>query len=169
VASAWLARHGLVDTGPTPALAAPGWRALVGVPYVVFTGASVAGALALTLGALTVDDPQVRYAAVALLIGLGGVTAGIAVRIRHLLTRPVVAEDVESLTADVVMRIEDAREASAPTVLWSLPMVVLFGTAPAWWNVASLALVAGGLVALVAIQMRTPGVGAAARRAMATQ
>jgi hypothetical protein len=251
LAEAWLARHGLVDTRPTPALAArlavrqratvvdavmlagliiavaltrayglfpdvpsrtplvmlaalmgamvvgrwwidrwvrrvdhragagltrraahtvpPGWRAVVGVPHMAFAGVTVGGALALALGALAVDEPEVRYAGVALLIGLVGGAAAIAVRIRHLLTRPVVAEDSESLTADVVMRIEDARETTSPTALWSLPVVILFGTAPVWWNVASMALVLGGLVALIAIQARTPRAAAAARQAMAAR
>jgi hypothetical protein len=147
----------------------PGWRAVVGVPRMASAGATIAGAVALALGARAVDEADVRYAGAALLIGLAGGSAAIAVRIRHLLTRPVVAEDAESLTADVVMRIEDAREATAPTALWSLPVVVLFGTAPVWWNVASVALVIAGLAALVAIQARTPSAGAAARQAMAVR
>jgi hypothetical protein len=147
----------------------PGWRAVVGVPHMAFAGATIAATLALAFSALTVDDSEIRYAAAALLIGVAGGAAAIAVRIQHLLTRPVVAEDAESLTADVVMRIEDAREATAPTALWSLPVVILFGTAPVWWNVASVALVLGGLVALVAIQARTPSAGAAARQAMAVR
>jgi hypothetical protein len=137
LAGAWLARHGLGDTRPTPALATrlavrrladvavdrraaaglvrrathpvpPGWRTVVGVPQLTFVVASTGGALALAASALTVDDAEVRYGAVALLIGLTGVAAGIAVRIWHLLTRPVVADGEDTLTADLVMRIEDA-------------------------------------------------------------
>src|SRR6185436_14823800 len=115
---------------------------------------------------LAVDDPRVREAAVVLLIGLSGVAAGVAVRIWHLLTRPVVADGEDTLTADLVMRIEDAREATTPTFQWTLPVVVLFGTAPGWWNVLSVALVIGGLIAFLAANRRTPSVAAAARHAM---
>jgi hypothetical protein len=45
--------------------------------------------------------------------------------------------------------------------------VLLFGTTPVWLGAASLVLVIGGTVALVAIHARTPKIGAAARRAMA--
>jgi hypothetical protein len=152
-------------THPAP----PGWRDVVGVPYAAFTAGSAAGALALAVSALTVEDPKVRYAAVVLIIGLCGVVGAFAVQIRHLLTRPVVAEDEYSLTADLIMRIEDARQTNVASVLWSLPVVLLFGTAPAWWNVASMALVVGGLVALIAIQARTPTADATARQAMAAR
>jgi hypothetical protein len=71
------------------------------------------------------------------------------------------------LTADLAMRIEDGRTATTPGVLWSLPVVLLFGTAPGWLSAASIVLVVAGVVALAAISARTPKVGAAARRAMA--
>jgi hypothetical protein len=145
----------------------PDWRAVLGVPLVVFTLATVAGALALGLSALALDTPVMRDAAVVLLIGLSGVLAAGAVQIRHLLTRPVVADDEASLTADLAMRIEDGRTATTPGVLWSLPVVLLFGTAPGWLSAASIVLVVAGVVALAAISARTPKVGAAARRAMA--
>lgn len=145
----------------------PGWREMLGVPYAVFAAATVAGALALAVSALAFDYAGVRDAAVVLLIGLFGVVAGAAVQIRHLLTRPVVADDEESLTADLVMRIEDGRAANALSVVMSLPVLVLFGFAPGWWNAASLFLVIAGTVALVVISARTPRVGALARRAMA--
>jgi hypothetical protein len=43
------------------------------------------------------------------LIGRAGTVIGDALHLRHVLTRPVVAEDEGSLMADVVMRVEDAR------------------------------------------------------------
>jgi len=151
-------------THPVP----PGWRTVVGVPQLTFVVASTGGALALAASALTVDDAEVRYGAVVLLIGLTGVAAGIAVRIGHLLTRPVVADGEDTLTADLVMRIEDGRQATTPTFQWTLP-VVLFGPAPGWWGALFVALVVGGLVAFVAIQRRTPHAAAAARHAMAAR
>jgi hypothetical protein len=152
-------------THPVP----PGWRTIVGLPRLVFVVASTGGALALAASALALDDPGVRDAAVVLLIGLVGAAAAVAVRIWHLLTRPVVADDADTLTADLIMRIEDARDATTPSLQWSLPMVLVFGTAPAWWNAVAVALVIGGVIALLAIQVRTPSVAAAARQAMATR
>jgi hypothetical protein len=90
-------------------------------------------------------------------------------RLRHVLARPVVAEDEASLTADVIMRVEDARELTSPAVLWSLPVVLLFGSAPGWWNAASLAVVILGLVALVAIHARAPRCATTARAAMSAR
>ncbi|WP_327002012.1 hypothetical protein OHA72_43870 [Dactylosporangium sp. NBC_01737] len=101
-----------------------------------------------------------------LLVCLAGVAAGAGLQLRRLLARPVVAEDEVSLTADVIMRIEDAREVAAPTVLWSLPVVLLLGIAPGWWNAASVAVVVIGASALVVIRSRTPAGVAAARQAM---
>ncbi|MFJ2028429.1 hypothetical protein [Streptosporangium sp. NPDC087985] len=147
----------------------PGWRAVLGRPYAAFAVVTFCGALVLAVSALTVQDSAVRYAAVVLLVGLFGVGVGAALRLRELLVRPVVAEDEVSLTADVVMRVEDARELTAPTVLWALPVVLLFGSAPGWWNVASLAFVVLGVVACVVIQVRTPPSVAVARRAMSAQ
>ena len=99
----------------------PGWRAMLGRPYAAFTVATFAGAMVLAASALAVPDSTVRYAAFILLVGLLGVAVGVALQLRDLLTRPVVAEDEVSLTADVIMRIEDARELTAPTVPWALP------------------------------------------------
>ncbi|WP_066942250.1 hypothetical protein [Microtetraspora fusca] len=144
----------------------PGWRAVLGRPYAAFAVVTFCGALVLAVSALTVQDSAVRYAAVVLLVGLFGVGVGAALRLRELLVRPVVAEDEVSLTADVVMRVEDARELTAPAVLWALPVVLLFGSAPGWWNVAALAFVILGVVACVVIQVRTPPSVAVARRAM---
>ncbi|RCG22444.1 hypothetical protein DQ384_35640 [Sphaerisporangium album] len=147
----------------------PGWRAVLGRPYALFASATFAGAAALALSALTVQDSTVRYAAFVLLVGLFGVGAGVALQLRDLLARPVVAEDETSLTADVIMRVEDARELATPTVLWALPVVLLFGSAPGWWNGASLVFVVAGLVTCAAIQARTPPGAAVARRAMSAR
>ncbi|WP_312888404.1 hypothetical protein [Nonomuraea rhodomycinica] len=144
----------------------PGWRTVLGRPFAAFALATFAGALVLAVSALTVQDAVVRHAAWVLLIGLAGVGAGVVVHLRDLLARPVVAEDEVSLTADVIMRIEDAREVAVPTVLWVLPVVLLFGFAPAWWNVASLLFMFVGLAACVAIQARTPSSATVARRVM---
>jgi hypothetical protein len=103
-----------------------------------------------------------------MLVGLAGVAAGFALQLRDLLVRPVVAEDEVSLMADVVMRVEDARELTRPSVAWVLPMVLPFGTAPAWWNAASIGFVILGLIALILIQMRTPPIATVARQAMST-
>ncbi|GAA2284411.1 hypothetical protein GCM10010149_32330 [Nonomuraea roseoviolacea subsp. roseoviolacea] len=144
----------------------PGWRAVLGRPFAAFALATFAGALVLAVSALTVQDETVRHAALVLLIGLAGVGAGVVLHLRDLLARPVVAEDEVSLTADVIMRVEDAREIAAPTVLWALPVVLLFGAAPGWWNVASLLFMFVGLAACVAIRARTPSSTTVARRVM---
>ncbi|MEU8171693.1 hypothetical protein AB0C14_02355 [Microbispora hainanensis] len=150
-------------------LVQPGWRAVLGRPYAVFAVATFAGAMVLAGSALAVPDPTVRRLAVVLLIGLLGVTAIIAMQLRHLLRRPVVAEDEESLTADVIMRVEDARDLTTPNVQWSLPMVLLFGTAPGWWSAASAAYLILGLLACVALHARTPSSATVARRAMSAR
>ncbi|GAA3792704.1 hypothetical protein GCM10022226_09970 [Sphaerisporangium flaviroseum] len=147
----------------------PGWRTVLGRPYAVFAVATFAGAMVLTGSALAVPDPTVRQLAVVLLIGLLGVTAILAVQLRHLLRRPVVAEDEESLTADVIMRVEDARELTTPNVQWSLPMVLLFGTAPGWWSAAAVVYLLLSLVALVVLHARTPSSATVARRAMSVR
>ncbi|MGW4423251.1 hypothetical protein [Streptosporangium sp. NPDC004631] len=147
----------------------PGWRAVLGRPYAVFAVATFAGAMVLAGSALAVPDPTVRQRAVVLLIGLLGVTAIIAMQLRHLLRHPVVAEDEESLTADVIMRVEDARALTTPSVQWSLPMVLLFGTAPGWLSAASVAYLILGLVASIALQARTPPSATVARRAMSVR
>ncbi|GAA4079310.1 hypothetical protein [Nonomuraea soli] len=144
----------------------PGWQEVLGRPYAAFVAATVAGAMALAGSALGVPDPTVRHMAVVLLICLLGGSAVMVLQLRHLLRRPVVAEDEESLTADVIMRIEDARELTMPSVQWSLPMVLVFGFAPAWWGAAAVAYVLVGLGAFVAIQRRMPSSAVAARQAM---
>jgi hypothetical protein len=147
----------------------PGWRAVLGRPYAVFALATFAGAIALTASALAVADPTVRQLAVVVLIGLFGATAITALQLRHLIRCPVVAEDEESLTADVVMRVEDARELVTPNVQWSLPMVLLFGTAPGWWGAAAIAYLLLGLAALIALHARTPSSAAVARRVVSNR
>jgi uncharacterized integral membrane protein len=147
----------------------PGWRAVLGRPYAVFTAATFAGAIVLTGSALAVPDPTVRRPAVVLLIGLLGATAIFALQLRHLLRHPVVAEDEESLTADVIMRVEDARVLATPNVQWALPMVLLFGTAPGWWSAASVAYLVLGLVAFIVLNTRTPSSATVARQAMSNR
>ncbi|MDF5755139.1 hypothetical protein [Spongiactinospora sp. TRM90649] len=147
----------------------PDWRTLLGRPYAVFTAAAFAGAMALAGSALAVPDPTVRQVAVVLLIGLLGLTAINAMQLRHLLRHPVVAEDEESLTADVIMRVEDARDLTTPSVQLSLPMVLLFGTAPGWWGAAAVAYLILSMVALVALRFKTPSSAAVARQAMSAR
>ncbi|GAA1758060.1 hypothetical protein GCM10009734_77870 [Nonomuraea bangladeshensis] len=165
---AWVRR---IDRGAGAALARrathpvqPGWRVLLGRPYALWAAGTYAAALALTGSALTLDGAGVRQAALVLLVALAGVGAVALLQVRDLLARPVVAEDELSLTADVIMRIEDARESTSPGTVWCLPMVLLFGMAPGWWRAASLSLVLLGLAALVVIQTRTPDSAAMARR-----
>lgn len=150
-------------------LVQPGWQAVLGRPYAIFAVATFAGAMVLAGSALAVPDPTVRQQAIVLLIGLLGVSAIITMQLRHLLRHPVVAQDEESLTADVIMRVEDARELTTPSVQWSLPMVLLFGTAPAWWSAASIAYLILGLAACVALHARTPSSTTVARRAMSVR
>ncbi|WP_062347091.1 hypothetical protein [Herbidospora yilanensis] len=146
----------------------PGWRTVLGLPYAVFAAAVFAGSILLAGSALAVPDPTVRELTVVMLIGLVGVYAISALQLRHLLRHPVVAEDEESLTADVVMRVEDARELTTPSVQWSLPMVLLVGTAPGWWSAAALAYVVVSLAAFATLRTRTPSSATVARRVVTT-
>ncbi|MBT2226325.1 hypothetical protein [Nonomuraea sp. NEAU-A123] len=141
----------------------PGWRALLGRPYAAFAVGTLAGSFALGASALAVNEGTARQAAVVLLVAVAGVGVGAALQVRELLARPVVAEDEVSLTADVIMRVEDARESTTPGTLWSLPMVLLFGSAPDWWNAASIGFLLLGLAAYIAVQVRTPCAAAMAR------
>jgi hypothetical protein len=142
----------------------PGWRALLGRPHAVLVAGTFVGAFALGASALVVGEGTARYAAVVVLVAVVGVGVGEALQLRELLARPVVAEDEVSLMADVIMRIEDARESTVPTVLWSLPVALLFGSAPGWWNAASVGFVVLGMAAYIAVQFRTPGAAAVARK-----
>ena len=144
-----------------------GWRTVLGLPRAVFAAATFAGAAALAVGALTLRDPTARYAAVILLIGLGGLAAGVVVQLRHLLTYPVVADDQASLTADVIMRVEDARVGAVPTAVWSvwsLPVVSVFGTAFGWWRAAWRAFIVLSVIAQALIEARTTRSVMVARR-----
>jgi hypothetical protein len=140
-----------------------GWRTVLGVPRAAFAVATFAGAVVLAIGSLAMPDSTARYAAVVLLIGLCGVAVVMVVQLRHVLTHPAVADDEDSLTADVIMRVEDARDVSAPTVVWSLPVVSVFSTAFGWWNAAWLVFIVLSVIALALIDARTPRSGAVAR------
>jgi hypothetical protein len=142
-----------------------GWRTVLGRSFAAFATVTFAGALALALSVLTVSDSTARYAAVVLLIALCGVAVGTVVQLRHILTHPVVADDQDSLTADVIMRVEDARDAAAPTVVWCLPIVSVFSSTPGWWGAAWLVFVVLGAVLLALIHARTPSSGTVARHA----
>jgi hypothetical protein len=146
-----------------------GWPAVLGRPYAIFTVATFAGALLLAVSVLPVSDSDLRYGAIVVLISLAGAGAGVIMQLRQVLASPAVAEDEASLTADVVMRVEDARALVTPSLVWTLPAIFLYGESLGWWNAVSLALVVAGVLALWLIQIRTTGVGTAARRAMATR
>jgi hypothetical protein len=140
-----------------------GWRTVLGWPRAAFAVTTFAGAMVLAVGALTMQDSTARYAAVVLLIGLCGVAVGMVVQLRHILTHPVVADDQVSLTADVIMRVEDARDVAVPTVVWSLPVMSVFSTASGWWNAAWLIFVVLSVITLALINARTAPSGMVAR------
>jgi flagellar biosynthesis protein FliQ len=144
-----------------------GWPAVLGRPYAVFTVATFTGAVLLAVSVLPVSDAGLRYGAIVVLIGLAGAGAGIIMQLRQVLASPAVAQDEASLTADVIMRVEDARGLVTPSLVWSLPAIFLYGESLGWWNAVSLALVVAGAIALCLIEVRATGVGTAARRAMA--
>ncbi|WP_067812727.1 hypothetical protein [Actinomadura kijaniata] len=144
-----------------------GWPAVLGRPYTLFTVATFTGALLLALSVLPIPDSGLRAGAVTVLIGLAAAGAGTILQLRQVLASPAVAEDEVSLTADVIMRVEDARALVTPSLVWSLPAIFLYGESLGWWNGVALALVAAGAVALWLIESRSDGVAAAARRAMA--
>ena len=144
-----------------------GWPAVLGRPYAVFTAATFAGALLLAMSVLPISDPDLRAGAAVVLIGLAGAGAGIVLQLRQVLTSPAVAEDETSLTADVIMRVEDARALVAPSLVWSLPAIFLYGDSLGWWNAVAIGLVPAGVIALALIHSRTSGVAATARQALA--
>lgn len=146
-----------------------GWPAVLGRPYAVFAVASFAAALLLAVSVLPVSDSGLRSGAIVVLIGLAGAGVGVIMQLRQVLASPAVAEDEASLTADVIMRVEDARALVTPSLVWSLPGIFLYGDSLGWWNAVSMALVVAGAIALCLIRIRTTGVGTAARRAMATR
>jgi hypothetical protein len=142
-----------------------GWRTVLGWPRAAFAVATFAGATALAIGSLTVQDSAARYAGVVLLIALCGVAVGMVVQLRHVLTRPVVADDEASLAADVLMRVEDAREVATPTVVWCLPVVSVLGSGLGWLTTAWLVFVALSALTLVLITAWTARSGTVARHA----
>ncbi|QNP67820.1 hypothetical protein [Streptomyces genisteinicus] len=150
----------------------PGWRTVLGAPRAALAAATFAVAIGLAVGALTVREPDVRYGAAVLLVALCAVAAMTALQLRHVLTHPTVADDEAALTADLTLRVEDARAVSAPTLVWCLPWylpAVSEDSALGWWTAAWLALVAGGAVALVSITVadwrrRRPGAVHGGRR-----
>ncbi|MFB6394618.1 hypothetical protein [Polymorphospora lycopeni] len=146
-----------------------GWRTVLGWPRAAFAAATFAGATALAIGALTLRNSTARYAAVILLIGLCGLAVGIVVQLRHVLTHPVVADDEVSLTADVIMRVEDARVGAVPTSVWSvwsLPVVSVFSTAFGWWNAAWIVFIVLSVIAQALIEARTARIAMVARHVM---
>lgn len=146
-----------------------GWPAVLGRPYAIFTAAAFTSAVLLAVSVLPVSDSGLRYGAIVVLIGLAGTGAGTIMQLRQVLASPAVAEDEASLTADVIMRVEDARALVTPSLVWSLPAIFLYGESLGWWNAVSLVLVVAGALALSLIQIRGAGAGTAARRAMATR
>jgi hypothetical protein len=144
-----------------------GWRTVLGWPRAAFAITTFAGAAALAIGALTLPDATARYAGIVLLIGLCGLAVGIAVQLRHVLTHPVVADDEVSLTADVLMRVEDARVGAVPTAVWtvwSLPVVSVFSTAFGWWSAAWIVFIILSVIAQILIESRTARTATVARQ-----
>jgi hypothetical protein len=129
----------------------PGWRTVLGVPRAALLAVTYAGTAVLAIAALTTRDTAARYAAFILLIALCGVAVGTAVQLRHVLTHPVVADDEGSLQADLLMRVEDAREVAVPTVVWSLPVVSVFESGLDPWNTGWLVFIVLSVIALALI------------------
>jgi hypothetical protein len=146
-----------------------GWPAVLGGPYAVFTIATFTAALLLAVSVLPVPDSGLRHGAIVVLIGLAGAGAGIVLQLRRVLASPAVAEDEASLTADVIMRVEDARALVTPSLVWSLPAIFLYGESLGWWNAVALALVVAGALAWWLLHLRTTGVATAARRSLAAR
>jgi hypothetical protein len=146
-----------------------GWPAVLGRPYFVFTIATFASAVLLAVSVLPVSDAGLRTGAIVVLISLAGAGAGTIMQLRQVLASPAVADDEASLTADVIMRVEDARALVTPSLVWSLPPIFLYGESLGWWNAVALGLVVAGAIAFALLHLRTAGVGTAARRAMATR
>ncbi|MCF1599390.1 hypothetical protein [Streptomyces muensis] len=132
-----------------------GWRTVLGRPRAAFATATFMGAALLAIATLATQDSTARYPALVLLIALGGVAVGMIVQLRHVLTHPTVADDEVSLTADVIMRIEDARNVATPTAVWCLPVVSVFATALGWWITAWFAFIALSALTHSLITLRT--------------
>jgi hypothetical protein len=146
-----------------------GWQAVLGRPLAVFTVATYAAALLLAASVLPIADPGLRNGAIVVLVSLVGAGAGLIMQLSQVLASPAVADDEASLTADVIMRIDDARALVTPALVWSLPPIFLYGASLGWWNVVSLALVVVGGIAFSVIQLRSKDIGTAARRARAAR
>ncbi|MEV5595312.1 hypothetical protein [Streptomyces sp. NPDC052496] len=146
-----------------------GWRTVLGPPHAAFAAATFAGATALAVRALAEQDSTAQYAALVLLIGLCGIAVGMVVQLRHILTHPVVADDEVSLTADVIMRVEDARYVATPSVVWCLPAVSVLATGLGRWTAAWLAFVALSVIALALITARTARSSTVAQHAMSAR
>jgi hypothetical protein len=146
-----------------------GWAAVPGRPYIAFALATHAGALLLAASVLPLPDADLRNGAIVVLISLTGAGTGIVMQLRQVLRSPAVADDEASLTADVIMRVEDSRALVTPSLAWTLPAIFLYGESLGWWNAVALALVVAGAIALALIHVRTVGVGPTARQAMATR
>ncbi|MDG4837651.1 hypothetical protein O7631_14115 [Micromonospora sp. WMMD967] len=144
-----------------------GWSAVLGWPYAVFATAALTSAVLLAVSVLRVPDSGLRYGAVVVLIGLAGSGVSTVMQLRQVLASPAVAEDEASLTADVIMRVEDVRALVTPSLVWLLPAIFLYGESLGWWNVVSIVLVVAGVGALGVIHARTVNAETAARRAMA--
>ena len=174
VARSWLSSWvGRVDRRAAAALSRrvtlsvrPTWLALVGGAYVAVGVAVAALTAALAVAVLATTASTARYGAAVLLVATSYVVIGTIVQMRQMLTLPVVAQDEASLTADLIMRAEDARAIVVPTALWSLPVVLLLGTEHGWWTFASFAPMLVGLVGQVLAVAHTPASAAVARQAV---
>lgn len=146
-----------------------GWSAVLGRPHATYAAVTFGAAVLLAVSVLPIGDSTLRSGAIVVLIGLAAAGLSVVMQLRQLLDSPAVADDETSLMADVIMRVEDARALVVPNLVWSFPAIFLYGDSLGWWNVASLVLVVAGVLALCRIQVRTGGVGTAARRAMAAR
>jgi hypothetical protein len=144
-----------------------GWPAVLGRPYAVLTVATYAAAVLLAVSVLPISDPGLRNGAILVLISLAGVGAGLIMQLRQVLASPAVADDEASLTADVIMRVEDARALVTPSLVWSLPAIFLYGESLGWWNAVAIALVVVGAIAFGVVHSRATRAGTGARQAMA--
>ncbi|RKS68067.1 hypothetical protein BZB76_6308 [Actinomadura pelletieri DSM 43383] len=97
-----------------------------------------------------------------MLIGLAGAGASIVMQLRQVLTSPAVAQGEAPPTADVIMRVEDARALAAPSQVWFLLAIFLYGDSFGWWNAVALALVVAAVIALWLIRSAGVANGGAA-------
>nr|BFE76356.1 hypothetical protein GCM10020092_096570 [Actinoplanes digitatis] len=94
---------------------------MLGWPHAVFAVATFAGAFLLALSVLPIPDSGLRNGAIFVLIGLACAGVGTVLQLRQVLASPAVADDEASLTADVIMRVEDARALVTPSLVWTMP------------------------------------------------